>query len=124
MTEMDFRERYSRIIEYYQYIEMRLRFICAAVFKDDTRSWYERLGDYESDTLGRLTKLLKDFQSDGQAVLFSSEDFDALDELRSKRNYWVHQCFSDPSHVTFSRKGELRNADYGKRLALDLFSVK
>ena len=31
MTEIEFRAKHSELIEYYQLIEMRLRFICATL---------------------------------------------------------------------------------------------
>ena len=39
MTETEFRVNHSTIIEYYQYIEMRLKVICAALLSDEERNW-------------------------------------------------------------------------------------
>ena len=39
MTENDFRFKHSELIEYYQYIEMRLKAICAAILADEEKSW-------------------------------------------------------------------------------------
>ena len=56
MTKTEFREKHSELIEYYQYIEMRLKGICATLLADEERGWFERLEDYESDPLGKLIK--------------------------------------------------------------------
>ena len=47
MTESEFRFKYSELIEYYQYIEMRLKGICATilVLTDEDKGWFERLSD-------------------------------------------------------------------------------
>ena len=119
MTETEFRAKHSEIIEYYQYIEMHLKGICAAILKDKERSWFEKLNDYETDPFGKLVKEIKVLQSQRNIVLFSQMDLEALEELRQKRNYWVHQCFSDHSPVIF-RKGELRNPVFSERIESDL----
>lgn len=56
MTESDFRFKHSELIEYYQYIEMRLKFICANFLAKDEQEWFDRLVDYETDSLGKLIK--------------------------------------------------------------------
>ena len=50
--------------------------------------------------------------------MFKDDDFRELDELRKKRNYWVHQCFSTDDHVIF-RKGILREASYCTKICSD-----
>ncbi len=42
--------------------------------------------------------------------------------MREKRNYWVHQCFSKPVHVTFQR-GQLRNPEFAKMITSDFDTV-
>lgn len=119
MTETDFRVKHSELIEYYQLIEMRLKFTCAALLADEERGWFDRLNDYESDPFGLLLQKIKDLQVQKQIEVILQEDFIALDELRKTRNYWVHQCFGGQMPIVF-RKGEVKNSGYAKRIVSDL----
>lgn len=38
--------------------------------------------------------------------------------MRFARNYWVHQVFAGDYHVTFNKRGEVKNPDYEKRAAM------
>ena len=118
MTEKEFRVKHSELIEYYQLIEMRLRFICADLLADKERTWFERLDDYESDPFGLLIHKIKEIQSQKQITALTQDDFDSLAELRKTRNYWVHQCFGIHNPITF-RNGEVRNKGYADRINAD-----
>ena len=118
MTEKEFRVKHSELIEYYQLIEMRLRFICADLLADKERTWFERLDDYESDPFGLLIHKIKEIQSQKQIAALTQDDFDSLAELRKTRNYWVHQCFGIHNPITF-RNGEVRNKGYEDRINAD-----
>ena len=121
MTEIEFRTRYSEIIEYYQYIEMHLKGICASFSEDENRTWFDMLDDYESDPFGKLLLTIKKYQEEKIVVLFSDGDFSALDKIRKERNYWVHRCFAGDidGHVIFKR-GFVRDEKYVQRLNSDL----
>ena len=41
MTEADFRFKHSQLIGYYQFIEWRLKAICAAMLADEEKGWFE-----------------------------------------------------------------------------------
>ncbi len=43
ITETEFRVQHSTLIEYYQYIEMRLKGICSAIHQDRLIEWYMHL---------------------------------------------------------------------------------
>lgn len=120
MTQTEFREKHSELIEYYQYIEMRLKGICAAFLADAERDWFDRLGDYELDPLGKLIKELCAFQTQKEIGLLSQEDYESLERLRETRNYWVHQCFSNnTTHVIF-KNGKVRNPKHAQDLSCAL----
>ena len=119
MTETEFRINHSRIIEYYQYIEMRLKVICAELLSDEEQNWFERLNKYESDPLGKLIRKIKAIHRQKNIDLLTSEDFETLEHIRESRNYWVHQCFAAPEHVTI-RKKMVRNPKYAERIMEDL----
>ena len=103
LNEAEFRFTHSELIEYYQYIEMRLKGICAALLADKEKNWIQRLGNYERDPLGMLINKLKEIQKDNDFGYLSESDFDCLDKIRERRNYWCHQCFTGFDHVTFSQ---------------------
>jgi len=119
VTKPEFREKHSELIEYYQYIEMHLKGICAEILADQERDWYDRLNDYESDPFGKLVMQIKALQSQKQLALFSESDFEALENLRKARNYWVHQCFCGDTPVIF-RKGNVRNPKHAQELSCAL----
>ena len=121
MTEIEFRARYSEIIAYYQYIEMHLKGICASFPEDENRTWFDMLDDYESDPFGKLLLTIQKYQNEKKVVLFSAEDFSALDKIRKERNYWVHRCFAGDKdgHVIF-KHGAVRDEEFVLRLNSDL----
>lgn len=119
MTESEFRIKHSELIEYYQYIEMRLKFICAAFLANNEKGWLERLDDIDSDPYGTLLHNIKELQEKRKIEVLSPDDFIALDEIREKRNYWVHQCFGGKYPIVFP-KGKLKNAGYGTMIVADL----
>ncbi len=111
---------YSRLIEFYQYIEERLKYICASLLADEQKGWFERLNDLESDPFGMLIRKIQQLQNDKQIVILSDEEIKGLDDVRNSRNYWIHQCFGGMTSPVVFRKGELRRPDHGKRLKTDL----
>lgn len=118
MTETEFRVKHSELVEYYQLIEMRLRFICADLMADKDRGWFERLDDYELDPFGTLLKKIKEYQQQKQKTLLTEDDFAKLEDVRKTRNYWVHQCFGLHDQVLF-RKGSVRNPMHAQKILMD-----
>lgn len=119
MTENDFRFKHSELIEYYQYIEMHLKGICAAILADEEKSWIERLDDYESDSFGTLLKRIKEIQEQKHINVLTKDDLTQLDRLRITRNYWAHQCFGGKQPVIFKKERVNRN-DYATKIITDL----
>jgi len=103
MTEKEFRIKYSELIEYYQFVELRLKGICAALFEKEGKSWLEKLDDFENDPLGKMINKLKEYHKGLKKKIITDEDFQSLEILRENRNYWCHKCFIDCSHVTFTQ---------------------
>ena len=119
MTETEFRVKHSQLIEYYQYIEEKLKYICANLMADEQNGWFSSLNDVESDPFGMLITNIQSIQVQKETTLLSFEDIENLNKLRNTRNYWVHQCFGLWSSVIF-KKGELKNPEYGKKISKDL----
>jgi len=107
------------LMQYYQLIEFHLRGICAGLLADEDSNWFDRLRDYETDSLGLLVNKIQAIQEQGQLRLFSQEDFNALQELRKKRNYWTHQCFIGGSPVVFPH-GKVKRSEHAEKVVRDL----
>lgn len=119
MTEEMFRIKHSMLIEYYQYIEIHLKNICVNLIGKKDGYLFERLEEFQSDTLGKLIHLIKEGQLQKQIELFSPEDFEDLERIRQRRNFWVHACFSDYNHVTF-RDGKVKRPLFAQDIVQDL----
>ena len=104
MTETEFRIKHSKLIEYYQLIEFRLKGICSALLADKGRAWLEGIEDYESDPLGKLISEARAIQRQTNDVCFTEDDFTALDNIRKNRNYWCHQCFGGIDDIVVFKK--------------------
>lgn len=106
MTETEFRLQHSKIIMYYQLIEMRLKGICAMFLAEKLTDWYERLRTYASDTMWGLIKKLQEIQKSQKVQFFSDDDFSKLNQIRKRRNYWCHECFGGESPVVFKKQAD------------------
>lgn len=118
MKKAVFYEKYCELIANYQCIEADLKGICASLLADEERGWFDRLEDYESDPLGKMIQEIQSLQAKKNCILFSPEEYEALNTIRQSRNYWVHQCFVGSSHVTF--RNDIVKAPFDKKLTNDL----
>ena len=84
MTEIEFRARHSELIEYYQYIEMHLKGICASFPEDENRTWFDMLDDYESDPFGKLLLTIQKYQNEKKLHCFQQKTF--LPWTKSEKN--------------------------------------
>ena len=119
MTETEFRVNHSTVIEYYQYIEMRLKGICTAIYSNSMTDWFQRLNDYDGDPLGKLIQKIHVAQEEKIRIVFSAEEFNDLDRIRQARNFWCHQCFGGDFHIIF-KNGVVKQPEYAKKLVSDL----
>ncbi|MBQ6478514.1 MAG: hypothetical protein IJI44_04005 [Erysipelotrichaceae bacterium] len=115
--------KYSKLIEFYQYIEGHLKYICGHLLADEEKDWYERLGELGSDSFGMLIKRVQKLQNDKQIIFFDEKELEDLNALRISRNYWVHQCFGGTDMTMIPvmfQNSELRRSEHGTRLIADL----
>jgi len=103
MTEKEFRVKHSELIMYYQFIEMKLKGLCAGLTSDSLLDWFVNLPEYKTDPMGKLIEKVKELQKNQSIPLLSDEEFKELDELRQARNYWCHQCFGGDCPVVFKK---------------------
>ena len=87
-----FRLLHSEIIEEYQCIEYDMRRIYSSMLNEDFEESMDELWDKNWGVI--LNKLKKLDKIDGNPY-FSKEEYDLLDEIRTRRNYWCHQCYLD-----------------------------
>lgn len=135
MATFDFRKTYCELLAYYQYIEMHLRGIYAALLADDERNWFDRLDDYETDPLGIMIQKIESLQAkrpeesvtlieslhlEQPKKYFTQSDIEELNSLRQSRNYWVHQCFIGDKPVIIRRDGTVKRQKHAERLENDL----
>ncbi len=116
MTKNEFRLKYSELIEYYQYIEMRLKGICAEYLTDKEENWYSKFVDYQPDPFGCLINKLREIQNNIKDPILTQKDIQELDEIRKERNYWVHECFGGLKPIIFNRNDEIKNDENATRL--------
>ena len=85
-----FRQLHSEIIENYQCIEYDMRLIYSSMCADD---WDDTMDELSEDNWGTLLRKLKDLDYSDNKPYLSEEDYELLDEIRTRRNYWSHQCY-------------------------------
>ncbi len=91
-----FRKRHSLLIEHYQYIEMHLEGIYAAL---SGKHFYQGLKEVERATLYRLLISIEEIE--GSTPVFTDEQKEELKKLFGRRNFWVHECYTK---MTFDHK--------------------
>ncbi len=91
-TEERFKAMHSEIIMYYQCIEHDMKRIYSGMAADD---YYDCMDMLDGKNWGEiLNKLKKLDYSDGHPY-FTEKEYNLLDEIRERRNYWIHQCYLD-----------------------------
>lgn len=92
-TSMDrFRALLGEIIEYFQCIEYDLKRIYSAISSED---FDECMDTLEGDNWGVVLNKLKSLDYTYDEPYLSQNDYQLLDEIRERRNYWCHQCCLD-----------------------------
>ena len=102
-----FRILYSELIENYQFIEMHLKDIYALidtdVFLRDAAQFYESRMKVSDDYLKLIINKIKikEQETKKQKSVIDNLIYNRLEEIRERRNYWCHRCFTD---MVFDRK--------------------
>lgn len=116
MTENEFRIIHSELIEYYQYIEMHLKGICADYLQNEDKDWFESLEEYQSDPFGSLIKKIENIQKNIKNPALTPTDMQELNKMRKERNYWVHECYGGKNSVGFFPNGEMKRKENAVRI--------
>lgn len=111
MTLEEYRVRHSILIEQYQWIEFDLEGLYAALSDEP---FYEALREIERDSIGGVVREIQKIEKEKNITIFSDEEYQQLDMLRERRNFWSHVCYTEAYD---KNTGVPRNA---KMLSTDL----
>ncbi|MBR2787930.1 MAG: hypothetical protein IKD94_02080 [Erysipelotrichaceae bacterium] len=92
MTLDEFRILHSTVIEHYQFIESHLEETYAAL---SGKPFLDGLADVEKHNISRLIKDLKTVQSSKGMIVFTDDEFERINRICERRNFWVHNCYYD-----------------------------
>lgn len=111
MTLEEYRIQHSTLIEQYQWIEFDLEGLYAFLSEDP---FHEAIREIEKDTIGGIVWDIKRIEDRRNIVVFTKAEYDELDRIRERRNFWSHECYTE----SYDRKtGTPRNAS---QLSADL----
>ena len=96
MTYREFQILHSETIGYFQLIEGDLKWIYSLMHKGDVDENYDSL---DKRNLGFIIKELKALDYSAGTPFISKDDYNFLNQMREKRNYWCHQAYIDFMYV-------------------------
>ena len=111
MTLEEYRIKHSMLIEQYQWIEFNLEGLFAAISDEP---FCEALREIEKDSIGGVVREIKKIEKEKNIRIFSADEYQELDQLRERRNFWSHVCYTE---VYDKKTGAPQNA---KLLLTDL----
>ena len=89
MTLEEYRIKHSMLIEQYQWIEFNLEGLFAAIADEP---FCEALREIEKDSIGGVVREIKKVEKQKNISVFSVGEYQELDQLRERRNFWSHVC--------------------------------
>ena len=92
MTLEEYRIRHSMLIEQYQWIEFDLEGLCAAISDEP---FCEVIREIERDSIGGVVREIKRIEKEKNVTIFSEDEYQELDMLRERRNFWSHACYTE-----------------------------
>ena len=111
MTLEEYRIMHSLLIEQYQWIEFDLEGLYAAISDEP---FGEAIREIEKDSIGGVVREIRKIEKEKNITVFADEEYQELDMLRERRNFWCHVCYTE----AYDKKtGIPRNA---KMLSVDL----
>lgn len=92
MTLEEYRIKHSMLIEQYQWIEFDLEGLYAVLSEDP---FYEALQEIEKDSIGGVVREIKKIEGQRNIVVLSESEYQELDQIRERRNFWSHKCYTE-----------------------------
>ena len=114
MTLEEYRIRHSMLIEQYQWIEFDLEGLFAFISGDP---FHEAIEEIEKDSIGGVVRDIRRIEEERNTTVFSQHEYEELDQIRQRRNFWSHACYTEPSDP----QGAPKNAEL---LSKDLAAAK
>lgn len=111
MTLEQYRILHSTLMEQYQWIEFDLEGLYAFICE---KPFLEAIEEIEKDAIGGVVREIQRIEQQRAINVFSQEEYERLDRIRERRNFWSHACYTEGRD---KRTGVPRNAD---RLAAEL----
>ena len=113
MTLEEYRIKHSMLIEQYQWIEFDLEGLCAALSEEP---FCEALQEIEKDSIGGVVREIKKIEDRQNITVFSEAEYEELDQIRERRNYWCHVCYTEgyDKNTGAPRNANMLSADLRK----------
>lgn len=92
MTLEAYRITHSLLIEQYQWIEFDLEGLCATLSEEP---FHQALQEIERDSIGGVVRDIQRYEKAQDIEVFTSAQYEALDHIRERRNYWCHVCYTE-----------------------------
>ena len=96
MNFQEFKILHSETIGYFQLIEGDLKWIYSLMQHGDMGDDEVRLDQW---SLGFVIKELKELDYSAGTPFISKDDYNFLNQMREKRNYWCHQAYIDFMYI-------------------------
>lgn len=96
MTYEYFKILHSETIGYFQLIENDLKWIYSLMHKGNIDENYDSL---DKRNLGFVIKELKKLDYSAGTPFISKDDYNFLNQMREKRNFWCHQAYIDFMYI-------------------------
>lgn len=103
MTLEEYRIEYSMLMEQYQWIEFDLEGLYAALCEGP---FYKALQEIEKDSIGGVVREIKRIEEQKKIMVFTEKEYEELDKIRERRNFWSHKCYVE----AWDKTGTPRNA--------------
>lgn len=98
MNLSEFRTAHSVVMEHYQFIEMHLEGIYAAL---SGRSFYEGLKEVERYNISRIIIMIQEQEKRNNKKVILDSEYEDLKSIYQRRNFWTHSCYTN---MVFDRK--------------------
>lgn len=92
MTLNEYRIQHSMLIEQYQWIEFDLEGLYAAISDEP---FCKALREIEKDSIGGVVREIQKIEREKNIIVFSQSEYEELDQLRERRNFWSHVCYTE-----------------------------
>lgn len=92
MNLSEFRTAHSIVMEHYQFIEMHLEGIYAAL---SGRSFYEGLKEVERYNISRIIIMIQEQEKRNNKRVILDSEYEDLKSIYQRRNFWTHSCYTN-----------------------------